>query len=126
MSALSFIVPGVPVPKARPRVVRTNGGVRGVTPAATRAWEQTVGAYALQARQALRVSWPLAARYAVTIEAVRDRRGDMDNILKSALDGCNGILWGDDAQVDGIQAWRRPLDAQGPRLVVLVTVLEAP
>lgn len=122
MTALQFVVPGVPVPKARPRVVA--GGRRTFTPEKTAAWESTVGAYALQARQRA-AAWPLDARYAVTIEAYRDFRGDLDNMVKSALDGCNGILWRDDAQVDGIQAWRRRIDAHGPRLMVLVSVLDA-
>lgn len=120
MSAISFVVPGAPVPKERPRVVA--GGRRTFTPERTASWERTVGAYAMQARQRS-AAWPLDARYAVTIEAYRDRRGDLDNMIKAALDGCNAILWDDDAQVDGIQAWRRRIDAQGPRLVMLVTVL---
>jgi Holliday junction resolvase RusA-like endonuclease len=97
--------------------------VQGFTPAKTKTWEQMVGLYALQARQRV-ASWPLGGRYAVTLEVIRsDARGDLDNMVKSALDGCNSILWNDDGQVDGIQAWRRSLDAQGPRLVMLVAVI---
>ena len=97
---LVFVVPGAPVPKGRPRVVRNGGKVRGVTPARTRAYESTVGVYALQARQLHPGPgpWPLDAHYSVTAE-IAGGRGDIDNIAKSLLDGCNGVLWSDDARV---------------------------
>jgi Holliday junction resolvase RusA-like endonuclease len=31
----------------------------------------------------------------------------LDNVAKSILDGCNGVLWDDDAQVDGLTVLRR-------------------
>jgi Holliday junction resolvase RusA-like endonuclease len=48
-------------------------------------------------------------RYAVAISvfAPDKRRRDLDNIAKSILDGCNGVLWDDDAQVDGLTVVRR-------------------
>jgi Holliday junction resolvase RusA-like endonuclease len=48
-------------------------------------------------------------RYTVTIHvfAPDKRRRDLDNIAKSILDGCNGVLWADDAQVDGLTVVRR-------------------
>ena len=95
---LAFTVPGAPVPKGRPRVVRNGGKVRGVTPPRTRVYEATVGVYALQARQLHPGPWPLDVHYSVTAE-IAGGRGDLDNVAKSLLDGCNGVLWSDDARV---------------------------
>jgi len=96
---LRFTIPGAPVPKGRPRVVRSGGGkTRGVTPPRTRVYEATVGVYALQARQLHPGPWPLDVHYSVTAE-IAGGRGDLDNVAKSLLDGCNGVLWSDDARV---------------------------
>lgn len=107
---LDFVVPGSPVPKARARVVLTpRGKARAFTPAKTVDYERTVATYALVARQRC-AAWPLGGLYAVTIEVRRiQQRGDLDNIIKSALDACNGVLWVDDAQVVEIHAARVPV-----------------
>lgn len=121
---LFFWVPGRPVPKARPRVVQ-HGRERahGFTPRQTKEWEQHVGVFALQARQRA-PRWPLGARYAVELEVRRaDGKGDLDNQIKSALDGCNGILWGDDGQVDDVRARRLPVGEVGEGLLFTIRAI---
>lgn len=115
---LTFTVPGTPIPKGRPRI----GGGHAFTPRRTKDFESRVMVYALQARQRVVGRWPLGARFRVEVRIYRwDDKGDVDNIGKSALDGCNGVLWSDDAQVDELHLYRvRADDGHGERLVVEV------
>ena len=115
--SLSFVVPGPPVPKGRPRF--GNGVVR--TPAKTKAYEKTVATYALQARCRV-AGWPLDKRYSVNVVFVRiDGRADVDNVVKASIDACNHVLWVDDRQVWRLSAERRE---DGPdRLEVTVEVI---
>jgi Holliday junction resolvase RusA-like endonuclease len=78
----------------------------------------------LQARQRA-PAWSLGARYDVEIDVYRSGRFDLDNVIKSALDGCTGILWKDDAQVVEIHARRRQADGEGERLVLVVAPVAA-
>ena len=47
--------------------------------------------------------WPMNAQYAVALDFYRRRKvdatPDLDNLIKSVLDACNGVLWNDDSQV---------------------------
>ena len=122
---IAFTVLGTPIPKARARVV---AGGRAFTPERTSRYEKTVGAYALQAR--LRASrdarWPLDARYSVEIAVYRKRDdGDIDNLAKSALDGCNGVVWDDDRQVKKLTIERFECDVT-ERMEITVETREAP
>lgn len=117
-----FTVPGEPVPKGRPRVVRNKatGRVHGVTPKKTASFEGLVRLCAASARPA---GWPMRCDYKVEIVAVMPRRGvDLDNAVKSLLDGCNTVLWADDAQVSAINALRI-LDPDKPLTEIAVTAL---
>lgn len=121
MTTLSFVVPGVPVPKGRPRVVRGHT----FTPKRTTAYEAKVSWAALVARRnATRsgIAWDLGAesfRVTLVVFAKDRRRTDVDNIEKGILDACNGILWNDDSQVDDLRTVRT-VDKGNPRVVVLV------
>jgi len=58
--------------------------------------------------------WPKFGnkRVSVQIEAWMpdNRRRDLDNILKSALDSLTHAgVWDDDCQIDGLAIWRAPL-----------------
>lgn len=96
---LTFTVPGKPQGKQRPRVVSG----RAYTPNETVMFERSVGFCALAERPR---GWPLDATYRVTIAArYADKRlRDLDNLIKSVLDGLNGVAWKDDSQVIVITA----------------------
>lgn len=97
--ALAFVVDGQPVPKARPRL--SNG--HAYTPERTRVYEDTVR---WAARAAMRAREPLAGDLHVEIALYRKgaRRADLDNLTKSFLDGCNGLVWNDDKQIVSLRA----------------------
>ena len=123
-ATVRFAVPGPPMPKERARVVLRRDRAHASTPKRTASWERTVATYALEARQRA-PAWSLAARYAVEIHAYRAGRFDLDNVIKSAHDGCTGILWKDDAQVVEIHAHREEGDGEGERLVMMVAPVSA-
>ena len=99
---MTFDIPGKPQPKQR---ARKGANGRWYTPEATQKYETMVG---MRARVARPLKWRMNARYTVTIHvfAPDKRRRDLDNVAKSILDGCNGVLWDDDAQVDGLTVLR--------------------
>lgn len=102
-------IPGLPVPKARARM---NFRGQVYTPKKTRAFEDTVrleAALAMQGKAPL--SGPLAVRILVFLQRPKtskrpypDVRPDLDNFVKAALDGCNGVVFGDDAQICSLEA----------------------
>ncbi|MCZ2099574.1 MAG: RusA family crossover junction endodeoxyribonuclease [Anaerolineae bacterium] len=96
---LAFVVDGQPVPKARPRV--THG--HAYTPERTRAYEQAV---AWAARACMGGRDPLAGDLDVEIALYRKgkRRADLDNLVKAVSDGCNAIVWQDDAQIVALRS----------------------
>ena len=123
--SVSFTVWGPPVGKQRPRVTK-NGTY---TPRESRRYE---GAVKLQARLALHAfnpswgaegKWPKDARYSLSVIVCwgDNRRRDIDNVLKSAADGCNKILYNDDAQVRRMEVMR--VFEGEPRTEVTVEVL---
>ena len=110
-------VVGEPVAKGRPRVAIAGGKPRAYTPAATRKYEAHVR---MAAQQAMGDRPPMNGAVAVSViawlpipaswsgkrqrmaergEIVPTKRPDCDNYLKAALDGCTGIVFGDDCQV---------------------------
>jgi Holliday junction resolvase RusA-like endonuclease len=108
---VTFVVPGRPQPKERPRVV----GGRAYTPAATSLYEQRV---TVTARGAMRGRPPLEGDlhvYAIFRQTNRVR-ADLDNLVKALLDGMSitrrvagrvhrdGPVMLDDSQVVEIRA----------------------
>lgn len=126
LNVIAFIVPGDPVGKGRPRASTIGGRPRLYTPAKTARYESTV---ALAAADAMMGHEPLNGPLALEIEAVSTpplswskkrrheaarglgehpaKRPDIDNVCKSVMDGANGILWNDDAQIVALQAVKR-------------------
>lgn len=114
---IDFIVLGQPVPKGRPKFARRGKGVVAYTPAKTAAYEtlvQRAASEAMGGREpstrpiklivslALQVpaSWSKKRQALAIAGAIRaTKKPDADNVLKGLKDGCNGIVWRDDAQV---------------------------
>lgn len=120
--AVSFVVPGAPVPKgrARSRLVRTRDGrqfVSHYTPDETVQYENLIR---MCAKDAMHDRYPLDGpiRLEVTVvipipaswsgrkqrDAASGRVGatkkpDVDNFVKALSDGCNGVAWIDDSQI---------------------------
>lgn len=98
--SVEFVIPGNPIPKARPRVVEKvdrAGRVRRMayTPKSTAAYEESVkAAYPYNGPQFDGI---------VLIEMDffrRDRiRADWDNLAKAVTDALNGRAWDDDSQI---------------------------
>lgn len=118
MKALTFTVYGKPVAKGRPRMTR-NGHV--YTPKTTREYEERIRNAAMSEMGRSKIlPWTDKQPLKVVIDAFfklpksatkKDRidvlnhikfptvKADADNIAKSILDGMNGYVYGDDAQV---------------------------
>lgn len=129
---ISFAVQAEPVPMARPRVA-----VRGGKPHAYVPTGSAMAAYEIRqaALSALGDAAPLSGPVVVTATAYvrmpasipkRDRltalpvrRPDLDNHIKTLLDGLSP-LWGDDAQVVDLLARKRYAVTGSPRWEVVV------
>lgn len=99
---VSFEVPGRPVPKERPRT----GQGRTYTPKKTLDHEQAVRDRAWAAMVKGRVSKNLSDDLGiiVTFHLPDRRRVDIDNLLKTVLDGLNGMAFKDDSQIVKVYA----------------------
>ncbi|WP_303162450.1 RusA family crossover junction endodeoxyribonuclease [uncultured Sutterella sp.] len=130
---MQFFVEGIPVGKGRPRFMR-NG--HAYTPAKTRTYENLVRLRALEAMHgdspfqgALCVT--IVARFPVPVSYSKKRRlaclqasekpakkPDIDNLVKAILDGLNGIVFDDDAQVVQLSAAKNYAEVPGCEIFV--------
>ena len=135
---ISVTIPGVPVPKGRPRFTLIGRGasahVRTYTPPETEAAEK---ALALQSRKykpakplsgALRVDTIFVVPKPARVDASRSQfwphvKPDDDNYRKLVLDALNGMFWHDDGQVCGgssVKIYGHP-----PRTIIRISQLTA-
>ena len=126
MTTLAYSIPGDPVPKGRPRVY----GKRTVTPDRTVAYEAAVRMHTTAALVRARragVRWDASARIEVLLVTHRSTRHqfDVDNVAKAWADGAQSVLYANDAQIDDLRVLRGALDAEHPRLVVVVRTWSA-
>lgn len=119
---VTFAVQGVPVAKARPRVLRSG---QAYTPGKSVAYERQVQLAATLAMRGhvrlsgavqatLRFDLPIPASWsvrkraaAITGELAPTGKPDLDNLLKSVLDGIRTIVIGDDAAIVDVRATKR-------------------
>ena len=123
---IDLTIPGVPVPKGRPRF----GGGRAYTPKKTAVAERS---FSFRVREALASSHhlfplagPLVLRCVFTFPATRGKilgdfhtqKPDLDNCAKLVLDSLNGFVFVDDAQVASLTVEKRWGLEGSTRLVV--------
>jgi len=134
---LNITVPGLPVAKGRPRFCKGPGGhPRGYTPAKTRSYENLVKLAAGDAMNGapplegplhvwvsvhvpIPASWSRRRTVAAELgEMLPIKRPDLDNFIKAALDGLNGIAFKDDSQVVRLTATK--LYSPRPRMEIAI------
>ena len=119
---VTFAVQGVPVAKARPRVLRSG---QAYTPGKSVAYERQVQLAATLAMRGhvrlsgavqatLRFDLPIPASWsvrkraaAITGELAPTGKPDLDNLLKSVFDGIRTIIIDDDAVIVDVRATKR-------------------
>ena len=115
---VKFIIDTKPVPKERPRFGK---GGRVFTPQTTLAFENTCalaygnrhnfGKDPISIKIIFNFEVPKSYTKKKCLEAlngiVRPGRNDIDNLIKSVLDGLNGIAWEDDRYIAKLQAEKR-------------------
>lgn len=111
-SSIRFVVPGDPVPKARPRVTRHGT----YTPQRTRDYEEAVGWAYREAGGSLHEG-PMGLR--VIFWHSTRRRADLDNLIKAIADSLSGIAWKDDSQIVYLEASKN-INTDEPRAEVEV------
>ncbi len=135
MAAVSFVIPGAPTGKGRPRLSARNGFAHAYTPKLTRTREGIVASLAMDAMAGrVATTHPVVVLVAVEapIPASWSKRKkaeaaglpcpckpDLDNVVKLILDAINGIVFADDKQVVSISASKAYSDT--PRTTVQIT-----
>jgi Holliday junction resolvase RusA-like endonuclease len=125
MRIIEFYIYGVPVPEGRARFTKTGGTY---TPAKTRAFKKHVHLAALSATIDAAMSGPLSGAIRMTLDFTlpippswtkrkQDQasaqllrptgKPDCDNLAKAVMDGCNEVLYFDDAQIVALSVRKR-------------------
>jgi Holliday junction resolvase RusA-like endonuclease len=130
---IEFWIGGPPVAKGRPRVYRIKGITRTVTPPNTLKYESEVrvaSQIAMGGRDPLegpvavsidiRMPWPKSApKWLSGKKGVwHTRKPDLDNIVKSVLDGMGGVVFAFDSQVVRLLAMKTHAPRPGVQVVV--------
>ncbi len=136
---ISFVIPGTPIAKGRPKFARRGKFVTTYTPEKTASYENLVKLYASQAMQGRAVidgavlvtiafyvkppaSWSQKKqRNALNGGIYPTSKPDLDNCIKGIFDACNEIVWRDDKQAVDLAVTKRY--AETARAVVQVTAL---
>lgn len=102
---VEFTVPGKPVPKGRPRVMR---GGWTFTPKKTKQQENLIQIVALARRQALKLA-VLGGSFRLQVICYgANKLADWDNLGKLVSDALNGVFWVDDRQVIDARVMKLP------------------
>lgn len=128
---IRIVVPGCPIGKARPRV--TYHGT--YTPKKTKMYEEQIrGCWATQSKKRIPDGVPIEMtvkcyfpipksvskkKRAEMIGSHHMKKPDLDNCIKSAMDGCQGCAFPEDARVYRIYAEK--LYDENPRMEIVIT-----
>ncbi|MCO7503180.1 MULTISPECIES: RusA family crossover junction endodeoxyribonuclease [unclassified Pseudomonas] len=141
LKPVSFLVPGEPVGKGRPRVSTIAGHARMYTPAKTAGYEGLIamagttamagrtlleGAVLVELRIVMAVPQSKSKKWkaqALAGEVFPTKKPDMDNVIKAIYDGLNGVVWKDDVQV--VDAFVRKRYGEVPGVHVRIVPLES-
>lgn len=122
---ISFVVPGTPVGKGRPKFARRGAFTVAYTPEKTASYENLVKVKAEEAMLghalidgAVSVSIELYVTPPASWSQKKQRaaldgsifptsKPDMDNVIKGLFDACNEIVWKDDKQVAELMVTKR-------------------
>lgn len=112
MTTYTFVIPGPPVAKGRPKFAMRGGKGMAYTPEKTRAWEK---AARLIVSAGMKGNPPLEGPIDAELwfglprpKTVKRKhpavKSDIDNFIKNAFDAMNGIAFVDDCQVVRVNA----------------------
>ena len=137
LKPVSFLVPGEPQGKGRPRVSTIGGHARMFTPAKTAAYEgliATAGSAVMGSRELIKGPVMIEIRILLSIppswskkkqaaalagNVMPTKKPDFDNVLKAICDGLNGVVWKDDVQVVDVFAKKRFADTPGVHVRII-------
>lgn len=134
---VTFVVPGTPVGKGRPKVSSRGGKFAQLyTPEKTANYEGLVahtGQSAMNGRPLIEgavfvdldIRLPVPASWskrkqllALDGQVFPTKKPDADNVIKAIFDGLNGVVWKDDVQVVSAQMQKRYSSVPGVRVLV--------
>lgn len=137
---IQFTVMGEPVPKARARTTVQGGFAHSYTPSKTVQYERKVATACRNACRGFQFAPETPLKFTAWIympipkstgkrlterlasgRVYHVKKGDIDNILKSLLDGSIGIAFKDDNQISAIRAEKKYSDC--PRVEVKIEEL---
>lgn len=136
---LKLVIPGPPVAKGRPRISTRGGFARAYTPAKTQRYEDLIKSRAFDAMDgrppvnegmkvdviafvAIPQSMSKVKRAAALVGGLMPwTRPDVDNYVKAALDGMNGIVFRDDSLVTDLSIRKRY--SETPRLEITASTI---
>jgi len=125
MRIIEFYIYGVPIPEGRARFTKTG---RAYTPEKTRVFKNHVQLAALSATIEAAMLGPLSGALRMTLDFTlpippswtkrkQDQasaqllrptgKPDCDNLAKAVMDGCNGVMYFDDAQIVALSVRKR-------------------
>lgn len=117
----SFTIPGTPVPKGRPRHnTKTN---TTYTPDRTTRAEQQVALHFRQSNVGYGPPKPGRFKLACTFYVKTDT-ADIDNLLKTVMDGLQGVAYLNDNQVKALGECEIRLDRGHPRIEGYLELIE--
>ncbi len=122
---ISFVVPGTPVGKGRPKFARRGNFVTAYTPEKTASYENLVKVKAeaamvgrtliegpVEVMVQLFVTPPTSwsqkkQREALAGQIYPTSKPDIDNVVKGIFDACNEVVWKDDKQAVAVRVTKR-------------------